>query len=135
MRNLRIGARLAVAFGVVLALLATLSVIALVRASAMRDDMNAVTQGIAVESGLADRMRLAATLFERTARDYSHSGRQSWAWYSREPDVESLLRQIGAVGDKLRPVMGELMVSGLRELGRHPETAKRLREALKTDSR
>jgi methyl-accepting chemotaxis protein len=59
--NLKIGVRLALAFGTVLALLATLSIIALVRTSGMRDDMNAVTGGIAVESSLADQMRLAAT--------------------------------------------------------------------------
>ena len=59
--NLKIGARLAIAFGIVLALLATVSLIALVRTSAMRNDMNAVTAGIAVESSLADQMRVAAT--------------------------------------------------------------------------
>ena len=59
--NLKIGARLALAFGIVLALLATLAIVALVRTSAMRDDMNAVTSGIGVESALADQMRLAAT--------------------------------------------------------------------------
>jgi methyl-accepting chemotaxis protein len=59
--NLKIGVRLALAFGIVLALLATLSIIALARTSAMRDDMNAVTAGIGVESSLADQMRLAAT--------------------------------------------------------------------------
>jgi methyl-accepting chemotaxis protein len=59
--NLKIGVRLALAFGIVLALLATLSIIALARTSGMRDDMNAVTGGIAVESSLADQMRLAAT--------------------------------------------------------------------------
>ena len=59
--NLKIGVRLALAFGIVLALLATLSIIALARTSSMRNDMNAVTAGIAVESSLADQMRLAAT--------------------------------------------------------------------------
>jgi methyl-accepting chemotaxis protein len=59
--NLKIGARLALAFGVVLALLVILSVIALARTSGMRDDMNAVTGGIAVESSLADQLRLTAT--------------------------------------------------------------------------
>jgi methyl-accepting chemotaxis protein len=59
--NLKIGVRLALAFGIVLALLATLSIIALARTSGMRNDMNAVTGGIAVESSLADQMRLAAT--------------------------------------------------------------------------
>ncbi len=59
--NLKIGLRLALAFGIVLALLATLSIIALARTSGMRNDMNAVTGGIAVESALADQLRLAAT--------------------------------------------------------------------------
>ena len=59
--NLKIGVRLALAFGIVLALLATLSIIALARTSSMRNDMNAVTGGIGVESSLADQMRLAAT--------------------------------------------------------------------------
>jgi methyl-accepting chemotaxis protein len=59
--NLKIGLRLALAFGTVLALLATLSIIALARTSGMRNDMNAVTGGIAVESALADQLRLAAT--------------------------------------------------------------------------
>jgi methyl-accepting chemotaxis protein len=59
--NLKIGSRLALAFGIVLALLATLSIIALARTSGMRNDMNAVTGRIAVESSLANQMRLAAT--------------------------------------------------------------------------
>ena len=59
--NLKIGVRLALAFGIVLALLATLSIIALARTSGMRNDMSAVTGGIAVESALASQMRLAAT--------------------------------------------------------------------------
>ncbi|HEY9026857.1 MAG TPA: methyl-accepting chemotaxis protein [Burkholderiaceae bacterium] len=59
--HLKIGPRLALAFGIVLALLATVSIIALARTSAMRNDMNAVTSGIAVESSLADQLRLEAT--------------------------------------------------------------------------
>ena len=59
--NLKIGVRLALAFGIVLALLATLSIIALARTSGMRNDMNSVTGGISVESSLADQMRMAAT--------------------------------------------------------------------------
>ncbi len=59
--HLPIGARLALAFGAVLALLATLCAIVLIRTASMRDDMNAVTGGIAVESALAQSMRVAAT--------------------------------------------------------------------------
>ncbi len=59
--NLKIGLRLALAFGVVLLLLASLSLIALGRMNGLRSQMNAVTRGINVESALADEMRLAAT--------------------------------------------------------------------------
>jgi len=59
--NMKIGVRLALAFGLVLALLATVAAIALARTSAMRNDMNAVTGGIALESALADQLRLSAT--------------------------------------------------------------------------
>ena len=59
--HLNIGTRLALAFGTVLALLATVCAIALTRTSSMRDDMNAVSGGIAVESSLAQSMRVAAT--------------------------------------------------------------------------
>jgi methyl-accepting chemotaxis protein len=59
--NMKIGLRLALAFGVVLALLALLSVISLARMNGLRTQMNAVTRGINVETALADEMRLAAT--------------------------------------------------------------------------
>lgn len=91
--------------------------------------------GLLRQCGLRDSeaMKLAAALFERTAREYSHSGRQSWSWYSREPDIENLLKQIAAVSDQLKPVVCELMESGLRELGRNPETAARIRQAFEID--
>jgi len=59
--NLRIGVRLAIAFGIVLSLLASLAIIALDRTSGMKDAINAVTGRIAIESSLAERMRLEAT--------------------------------------------------------------------------
>jgi methyl-accepting chemotaxis protein len=59
--NMKIGMRLAAAFGVVLLLLALLSAISLARMNSLRTQMNAVTRGINVESALADEMRLAAT--------------------------------------------------------------------------
>ena len=59
--NLKIGVRLAAAFGVVLLLLALLSVISLARMSGMRSQMDAVTRGTNVESALAAEMSLAAT--------------------------------------------------------------------------
>ena len=59
--NMKIGLRLAMAFGVVLLLLALLSVISLGRMNGLRTQMNSVTRGTHVESALADEMRLAAT--------------------------------------------------------------------------
>lgn len=81
------------------------------------------------QCGLRDSeaMRLAAALFERTSKEYSHSGRQSWAWYSREPDVESLLQQLDAAGSELRPLLVRLILAGLTELSRHPEVERRIR--------
>ena len=71
--NLKIGYRLALAFGVVLALLATLSILALMRTSAMRDDMNAVTQGIMVESALM-RQRLPRSAAAHSSPREPHQG-------------------------------------------------------------
>ena len=59
--HLKIGARLALAFGVVLLLLSLLSVISLARMNGMRQQMDGVTRGTHVESSLAQEMRLSAT--------------------------------------------------------------------------
>ena len=81
--------------------------------------------------GLRDgeAMRLAAALFQKTAREYSHSGRQSSAWHGREPDIENVLRQIGAVTNELKPVLGEMILVGLKDSSRHPEIVRRIRAA------
>jgi hypothetical protein len=92
------------------------------------------TAGLLRQCGLRDgeSLRLAAQLFEKTTKEYAHSGRQSWAWFSQEPDAERLLDQLNAVGSDLRPVLGELILSGLRELNRHPEVERRIRAALRS---
>ena len=43
-------------------------------------------------SGLRDpeAVQIAVALFEQTAREYAHSGRQSWEWHVREPTSERL---------------------------------------------
>jgi len=89
------------------------------------------TAGLLRDCGMRDgeAMRMAAALFEKTSRDYSHSGRQSWAWYSREPDAESLLRQIDALGSDIGVLVRDLILSGLKCFGRHPDVARRIREA------
>jgi hypothetical protein len=90
------------------------------------------TAGLLRQCGLRDgeSLKLAAQLFEKTTKEYAHSGRQSWAWFSQEPDAERLLDQLNAVGSDLRPLLGELVLSGLRELNRHPELERRIRVAL-----
>jgi hypothetical protein len=88
--------------------------------------------GLLRQCGLRDgeALRLAAGLFEKTAKEFSHSGRQSWAWYAQEPDAKSLLGQLNRAGGGLRPLLGELILSGLRELNRHPEVERQIRAAL-----
>ncbi len=39
---------------------------------------------------------LASTLFQQTAREYARSGRQSWGWHLRKPEVDRLEAQIDA---------------------------------------
>ncbi len=93
------------------------------------------TAGLLRRCGLRDgeSLRLAAELFAKTTKEYSHSGRQSWAWFSQEPDAATLLDQLNVVGSDLRPLVGELILSGLRELNRHPELERRIRAALKSN--
>lgn len=78
-----------------------------------------------------EAVQLAAALFEQTAHDYAHSGRQSWAWYIREPAPERLVAQIMAAGDALRTVLSQLILFGLDAFDKHPEAAKAVREALR----
>ncbi len=75
--------------------------------------------------------RLAAALFEQTARDYARTGRQSWAWYQRVPRAERLLAQMEAAGAHLKGLLGEMIVFGMQEFGRHKETAQALRKNVK----
>ena len=60
-----------------------------------------------------------------------HSGKQSWAWYIREPAPERLEAQIMSAGEGLRPVLSELILFGLDAFDKHPEAAKAIREALR----
>jgi hypothetical protein len=68
--------------------------------------------------------RLAAALFEQTARDYARTGRQSWAWYQRAPETARL-------GGRLRGLVAQLILFGLEEFGRHPEAVKAIKSAEK----
>jgi hypothetical protein len=80
------------------------------------------------EAGFRDieAARLASSLFERTARDYAHSGKQSWAWHAKKPPVEALKGQIAAAGPRLEPVLRQLVRFGLESFGKHTEIAAEL---------
>jgi len=84
------------------------------------------------QCGLRDTeaAKLAAAVFERTARDFSRTGRQSWVWYQRPPDDAELAAELNAVPDRVRRLVGELILLGLEETGRHSEAAAAIRDLL-----
>ena len=45
----------------------------------------------------AHAMQLASAIFEKTARAYAHSGKQSWAWHLRPPDAGKLRDEVAAL--------------------------------------
>jgi len=75
----------------------------------------------------ADAARMASALFLQTARDYAHSGKQSWAWYMRGPDVERIEAQVAAAGDHLGPLLRRLLLFGLETFDKYPEVAAAMR--------
>jgi hypothetical protein len=88
--------------------------------------------GLFRQCGIRDpeAVRLAASLFENTARDYAHSGKQSWPWHARQPDTERLAAEIAATGD-LKAIFSALVLLGFDSFEKHPEAAQALREALR----
>ncbi len=68
--------------------------------------------------------RMASSLFGQTARDYAHSGQQSWAWYVRGPDAARLEAQ--AAGE---PILRQLVLYGLERFGKHEEVRRRLADS------
>jgi hypothetical protein len=88
--------------------------------------------GLLRQCGLRDTeaSRVAAGLFEQTAREYGRSGRQSWTWYQRPPNAALLWAQLGAAGTRMRRIIGEAILFGLEEHGRHEDAARALRQSL-----
>jgi len=78
----------------------------------------------------SDAVKMASAIFEQTARDYAHSGKQSWAWHKREPNSERIISQLGAVDSRIKALLAELILLGLEALEKHPELASELREWL-----
>ncbi len=67
---------------------------------------------------------LASTLFQQTAREYAHSGRQSWGWHLRKPEADRLETQIEAAGRRMGPLLRELLLLGFDIFHRHAEVAQ-----------
>jgi hypothetical protein len=78
-----------------------------------------------------DAARLAASLFQETARAYAHSGKQSWGWYAREPKADRIRAQIEAAGPQLGPVFRQLLLYGFELFAKHGSAA----DALNTKAR
>jgi hypothetical protein len=82
------------------------------------------------ESGVRepDAPRFAATLFQSTANNYAHSGKQSWGWYTRGPEAAELEAQIRGAGPQLGRLLRELALLGFDVFDKHGEVAKELRK-------
>jgi hypothetical protein len=78
------------------------------------------------EAGIGDpeAARIASSLFEQTARDYAHSGKQSWVWYARKPP--ELEARIAAVGPRLAGVLRQLLLFGFETFGKHRESGREI---------
>jgi uncharacterized protein DUF2520 len=74
-----------------------------------------------------EAVRIASALFEQTARVYARSGRQSWAWYIRAPEMVDIRAQIAAVGPDFGPVFRQLLLYGLDAVEKYSEVADELR--------
>ena len=84
------------------------------------------------ECGLRDNdaVEMAAAVFAQTARDYLHSGKQSWQWYAREPDTETLRAHIDGAGEKVKAILARLVLLGMEQFEKYPAAAKVARQAL-----
>ena len=65
--------------------------------------------------------RMAASLFEQTARDYARSGQQSWTWYVRGPEPGPLEAQVAQ-----EAMLRELVLFGMERFRKHESVRKTL---------
>jgi hypothetical protein len=75
------------------------------------------------EAGIreTEAARLGSLLFEQTARDYAHSGRQSWAWHIQRPDAERLRAQLTAAGPELEALLRQLLTASFERFRKHSD--------------
>ncbi len=77
----------------------------------------------------SDANQLSAALFSRTAEDFAHSGRQSWALHVDKPDPEELLAQIHTLEEPFGSLLRELLLLGFGAFDRHPAAARVIQNA------
>ena len=85
--------------------------------------------GLLRDAGIrdAEAAQIASALFSQTASEYARSGKQSWAWYMRQPEIERIEGQIAAAGAHLGPVLRGLLLFGLGTFEKYPAVARALR--------
>ncbi len=89
------------------------------------DSAAALLRGAGIRD--ADALRIASELFQQTASDYARSGKQSWAWYIREPEAARLEAQLAAAGTNLGHVLRDLLLHGIDTFGKYPELGLELK--------
>lgn len=74
------------------------------------------------QAGMRDpeAARVAASLFAQTARGYAHSGKQSWAWYTRGPENARIARQLATLDPHSERMLRQLLQFGLELFGKCP---------------
>jgi hypothetical protein len=77
------------------------------------------------DAGIRDieAARIASSVFEQTARNYAHSGKQSWAWHVRKPPVDRLEAQIASAGPRVELMLRQLLSFGFETFRKHGEVA------------
>ena len=69
----------------------------------------------------SEAAQVAAALIQQTASEYAHSGKQSWGWYIRRPELDRLEAQLAAAGEPLGPILRQLLVFGIETFEKYPE--------------
>jgi hypothetical protein len=69
--------------------------------------------------------RMASSIFERTAREFAHSGKQSWAWYLQNPETAELEAQIAAAGPETGGLLRELVRFGMEGFSKYRADGRR----------
>jgi hypothetical protein len=57
------------------------------------------------------------------------SGKQSWAWYVRKPDLKRLEAQLAAAGEPLGPLMRQLLIFGIETFEKDSKLGSELKRS------